>query len=159
MSSTPTGTDCSSNPPAPADAAVAEAKTPAAPAAAPAAAAAAEASATITKPEKTTMMRQSIPILKGSVGLIIGKDGRSIQNIQKRAGCRIQINDRGHSQFCEEWAYAIIESDAVHKMNIAKQLLILNLMKYVEIRQKLDSAEVASGAGTTAVPSVESSTD
>ncbi len=145
MSSTPTGTDCNSNP----TPAAAEAKSPAADGAAEA--------TTTSKPEKATMMRQSIPILKGSVGLIIGKEGRSIQNIQKRSGCRIQINDRGHTQFCEEWAYAIIEGDAVHKMNIAKQLLILNLMKYVEIRHKLEGADAASGGAEA--PSVEVSTD
>jgi predicted PilT family ATPase len=84
---------------------------------------------------KVEKFRQSIPIPKNSVGLIIGREGRSIQNIQTRSGCKIQINDKAHTQFGEEWAYAIIESDAVHKMNIAKQLLVLNIMKYVEIKQ------------------------
>lgn len=97
---------------------------------------AAPAAPAATSKETGETFRQSIPVPKASVGLLIGKEGRSIQNIQKRSGCRIQINDRGHTQFCEEWAYCIIEADAVHKMNIAKQLIVLNLLKFAEIRAR-----------------------
>ena len=118
---------------------------PAAPAAAAPAAAAPKSGKQAGETGET--FRQSIPVPKGSVGLIIGKEGRSIQNIQKRSGCRIQINDKGHTQFCEEWAYAIIESDAVNKMNIAKQLIVLNLMKYAEIRAGRDTVVITNHGG------------
>merc|ERR1712157_459042 len=76
--------------------------------------------------ERLAEIFQSLPIPKGRVGWIIGKQGFSIQGLETKSGCAISVSDSPSREFGQEWSYIQLQG-TTRAVDRAKKLIYLRL--------------------------------
>jgi hypothetical protein len=79
--------------------------------------------------ERLAEIFQSLPIPKGRVGWIIGKQGFNIQGLESKSGCAISVSDSPSREFGQEWSYIQLQG-TTRAVDRAKKLIYLRLESF-----------------------------
>ena len=79
--------------------------------------------------ERPSEIYQSMPIPKGRVGWIIGKQGAYIQQLEKKSGCAISVSDSPSKEYGREWNYVQLQG-TTRAVDKAKKLIYLRLESF-----------------------------
>ena len=85
--------------------------------------------------ESTDVLIQTLPIPTQCVGHVIGREGHTIRAIEERSRCKLSMREGTTTNFNHEWAYCTITGPSGYSVNVAKQLILVNIMNALAPRE------------------------